>query len=55
MKTITITCKVDLPADATYDEAVAWVKFELGQVGGMPACDLSEHDLEAYDVQIDWS
>lgn len=54
MKTITVTCKIDLPADATYPEALAWVKFELGERASLNPSELANHDLEAYGVEITW-
>lgn len=53
MATIEITCKVDVPADANYEETLAWVKFCLHQIGGLKNTNpLVEYDLDAYGISI---
>ena len=53
MTTIKITCKVDVPADANYHETLAWVKFNLHQIGGLPNINpLGEYELDAYAIEI---
>jgi len=53
MTTITVTCKVNVPADANYTDTLEWVKFELGQQASLKNKNpLSEYDLSAYNVRI---
>ena len=53
MNKIKVTCIVDLPADANYQDTLAWGKYELGQVSNLRTSPLSDFDLEAIEVSIE--
>jgi len=53
MATIEVIAIVEVPEDANYEQTLAWVRFELGNVASLPAGNpLSFCDLEAKIVSI---
>ena len=53
MSTYTVTFEVTPPVDATSDQVEEWVKFQIGNMGGMSLENpLSDYDLESDNVSV---
>lgn len=54
MTTYRVTFEITPPVDATAEQVEEWVKFQVGNVGGISLENpLSDHDIEACHVSVD--